>query len=237
MCDYAEEEIDALETVFPATPRIILENLAEIRENQKEMKEMLGQILSSKSDPKDIIIEDIKQSPAKSEKELLEIIRQLENPEFKEKLSAVTDHEKCKFYGIAAEITAKTRTPDEIQQSEAGGSTYHHCSNGLKEGDSYGMERQSQVWTGPYSSFKERTWRVSDRDVACPMPECPVITRHLRQQALADHLSPMFESNFGWEVMQNQGFHRFRGHMVILLARWLTGRQYVTSAEFFTLLY
>ncbi|XP_063417282.1 uncharacterized protein LOC134699797 isoform X2 [Mytilus trossulus] len=69
-----------------ATQRIILENLAVIRENQKEMKEMLGQILSSKSGPKDVIIEDVIQSPAKSEEELLEIIRELENPEFKKKL-------------------------------------------------------------------------------------------------------------------------------------------------------
>ncbi|CAC5385991.1 unnamed protein product [Mytilus coruscus] len=30
---------------------------------------------------------------------------------------------------------------------------------------------ESQVWTGPYSGLKERTWRVSDRDVACPVPE------------------------------------------------------------------
>ncbi|CAC5422989.1 unnamed protein product [Mytilus coruscus] len=68
------------------TQRKILENLAEIPENQREMKEMLGQILSSKSGPKDIIIEDIIQSPAKSEEELLEIIWQIENPEFKKKL-------------------------------------------------------------------------------------------------------------------------------------------------------
>ncbi|CAC5398399.1 unnamed protein product [Mytilus coruscus] len=92
--------------------------------------------------------------------------------------------------------------------------------------------RESQVWTGPNSGFKERTWRVSDRDVACPVPECPVITRHLREHALADHLSPMFESNFGREVMQNQAFHRFRGLMVILLARWITGREDIASAEF-----
>ncbi|CAG2193848.1 unnamed protein product [Mytilus edulis] len=32
--------------------------------------------------------------------------------------------------------------------------------------------------------------------------------------------------------MSNQGFHQFRGHMVILLARWLTGREDVTSSEF-----
>ncbi|CAC5420020.1 unnamed protein product [Mytilus coruscus] len=50
------------------------------------MKEMLGQILSSKSGPKDVIVEDVIQSPAKSEEELLEIIRQLESPEFKKKL-------------------------------------------------------------------------------------------------------------------------------------------------------
>ncbi|CAG2220118.1 unnamed protein product [Mytilus edulis] len=91
---------------------------------------------------------------------------------------------------------------------------------------------ESQVWTGPYSGFKERTWSVSDRDVDCPVPECPVITWHLREHALTDHLSPMFESNFSREVMTNQGFHRFRGHMGILLARWLTGREIVTSAEF-----
>lgn len=73
--------------------------------------------------------------------------------------------------------------------------------------------RESQVWTGPYSGFKERTCRVSDRDVACPVPECPVITRHLREHALADHLSPMFESNYSREVIMNQEFHRFRGHI------------------------
>ncbi|CAC5389513.1 unnamed protein product [Mytilus coruscus] len=77
-----KRRIDTVE----ATQRIILENLAEIRENQKEMKEMLGQILSSKSGPKDVIVEDVIQSPAKSEEELLEIIRQLESPEFKKKL-------------------------------------------------------------------------------------------------------------------------------------------------------
>lgn len=73
--------------------------------------------------------------------------------------------------------------------------------------------RESQVLTGPYSGFKERTCRVSDRDVACPVPECPVITRHLREHALADHLSPMFESNYSREVIMNQEFHRFRGHI------------------------
>ncbi|CAC5387233.1 unnamed protein product [Mytilus coruscus] len=36
--------------------------------------------------PKDVIVEDVIQSPAKSEEELLEIIRQLESPEFKKKL-------------------------------------------------------------------------------------------------------------------------------------------------------
>ncbi|CAG2243272.1 unnamed protein product [Mytilus edulis] len=92
--------------------------------------------------------------------------------------------------------------------------------------------RESQVWTGPISGYKERTWRVSVRDVACPVPGCPVMTRHLREHALGDHVSPMFESNFNREVMSNQGFHQFRGHMVILLARWLTGREDVTSSEF-----
>ncbi|CAC5371668.1 unnamed protein product [Mytilus coruscus] len=92
--------------------------------------------------------------------------------------------------------------------------------------------KEDQVWTGPYSGYKERTWRVSDRDVACPVPECPVITRHLREHALADHLSPMFETRFSREVMQDQRFQRFRGHMVILLARWLSGQEDITSAEF-----
>ncbi|CAC5391902.1 unnamed protein product [Mytilus coruscus] len=32
--------------------------------------------------------------------------------------------------------------------------------------------------------------------------------------------------------MQDQWFQRFRGHMVILLARWLTGQEDITSAEF-----
>ncbi|XP_063436976.1 uncharacterized protein LOC134718406 [Mytilus trossulus] len=92
--------------------------------------------------------------------------------------------------------------------------------------------RESQVWTGPISGYKERTWRVSARDVACPVPGCPVISRQMREHALGDHVSPMFESNFNREVMSNQGFHQFRGHMVIMLARWLTGREDVTSAEF-----
>ncbi|CAC5394736.1 unnamed protein product [Mytilus coruscus] len=92
--------------------------------------------------------------------------------------------------------------------------------------------KEDKVWTGPYSGYKERTWRVSDRDVACPVPECPVITRHLREHALADHLSPMFETKFSRKVMQDQRFQRFRGHMVILLARWLTGQEDITSAEF-----
>ncbi|CAC5356822.1 unnamed protein product [Mytilus coruscus] len=67
---------------------------------------------------------------------------------------------------------------------------------------------EDQVWIGPYSGYKERTWRVSDRDVACPVPECPVITRHLREHALADHLSPMFETRFSREVMQDQRFQK-----------------------------
>ncbi|CAC5380398.1 unnamed protein product [Mytilus coruscus] len=92
--------------------------------------------------------------------------------------------------------------------------------------------KEDQVWTGPYSGYKERTWRMSDRDVACPVPECPVVTGHLREHALADHLSPMFETRFSREVMQDQRFQRFRGHMVILLARWLTGQEDITSAEF-----
>ncbi|XP_076084408.1 uncharacterized protein LOC143055152 [Mytilus galloprovincialis] len=82
-----KRRVDTIE----ATQRIILENLAEIRDNQKEMKEMFGEILSSKSGPKDVIIEDVIQSPAKSEEELLEIIRELENPEFKKKLRPETN--------------------------------------------------------------------------------------------------------------------------------------------------
>ncbi|CAC5403201.1 unnamed protein product [Mytilus coruscus] len=53
---------------------------------------MLGQILSAKSGPKDIIVEDIIQSPAKSEGGLMDIIRQIENPEFKKKLSCIKIH-------------------------------------------------------------------------------------------------------------------------------------------------
>ncbi|VDI46204.1 Hypothetical predicted protein [Mytilus galloprovincialis] len=58
------------------------------------------------------------------------------------------------------------------------------------------------------------------------------MTRHLREHAFGDHVSPMFESSFGREVMHNQGFHQFRGHMVILLARWLTGQENITYTEF-----
>ncbi|VDI04070.1 Hypothetical predicted protein [Mytilus galloprovincialis] len=43
--------------------------------------------------------------------------------------------------------------------------------------------RESQFWTGPYSGFKERTWRMSVRDIACRVPGCLVITRHLREHA------------------------------------------------------
>ncbi|CAC5410023.1 unnamed protein product [Mytilus coruscus] len=89
--------------------------------------------------------------------------------------------------------------------------------------------KEDQVWTGPYSGYKERTWRVSGRDVAYPVPECPVITRHLREHALADHLSPMFETKFSREVMQDQRFQRFRGHMVIFagqVTHWARGHYF-----------
>ncbi|VDI22456.1 Hypothetical predicted protein [Mytilus galloprovincialis] len=92
--------------------------------------------------------------------------------------------------------------------------------------------KEHLVWTGPYSGFKERTWRLSDRDVACPVPDCPVITRHLREHALADHLSGMFGSKFSQQILQDREFQHFRGQMVILIARWLTGREDVTASEF-----
>ena len=58
------------------------------------------------------------------------------------------------------------------------------------------------------------------------------MTRHLQEHALGDHVSLLFGSSFGREVMLNQGFHQFRGHMVMLLARWLTGQEDITYTEF-----
>ncbi|CAC5418881.1 unnamed protein product [Mytilus coruscus] len=81
----------------------------------------------------------------------------------------------------------------------------------------------------PRSGRMERTYILSQRDQHCPVRGCPVVTRSVKRHVLGEHLSYMFAPTQEPHLMRDPGFHRYRGHMVMVLAQWLTGQ---TSATY-----
>ncbi|CAC5404736.1 unnamed protein product [Mytilus coruscus] len=78
----------------------------------------------------------------------------------------------------------------------------------------------------PRSGRMERTFILSQRD---PVRGCSVVTRGVKRHVLGEHLSYMFAPTQEPHLMRDPGFHRYRGHMAMVLAQWLTGQ---TSATF-----
>ncbi|CAC5415970.1 unnamed protein product [Mytilus coruscus] len=114
---------------------------------------------------------------------------------FKNKVAKVWEEDVANKYFIAKVFGIDITYGDvTLSKTQTGSQTNTTTMASKKKIPEAWKGKEDQVWTGPYSGYKERTWRVSDRDVACPVPECPVITRNLREHALADHLSPMFET-------------------------------------------
>ncbi|CAC5405748.1 unnamed protein product [Mytilus coruscus] len=81
----------------------------------------------------------------------------------------------------------------------------------------------------PRSGRMERTYILSQRDQHCPVRGCPVVTRGVKRHVLGEHLSYMFAPTQEPHLMRDPAFHRYRGHMVMVLAQWLTGQ---TSATY-----
>ncbi|CAC5422484.1 unnamed protein product [Mytilus coruscus] len=93
-------------------------------------------------------------------------------------------------YPTASDITKDTTTAYLSSTSDPSTSEdpVFKMTEKIAEGDSMAFKKvipeawrgkEHLVWTGPYSWFRERTWPINARDVACPVPDCPVITRHL----------------------------------------------------------
>ncbi|CAG2232012.1 unnamed protein product [Mytilus edulis] len=81
----------------------------------------------------------------------------------------------------------------------------------------------------PRSGKMERSYLISQRDQRCPVRGCPVMTRSVKSHVLGEHLSFMFAPTQENHYMKDPSFHRYRGHMVMVLAQWLTG---ITSATY-----
>ncbi|CAG2245982.1 unnamed protein product [Mytilus edulis] len=81
----------------------------------------------------------------------------------------------------------------------------------------------------PRSGKMERSYLISQRDQRCPVRGCPVMTRSVKSHVFGEHLSFMFAPTQEPHHMRDPSFHRYRGHMVMVLAQWLTG---ITSATY-----
>ena len=87
------------------------------------------------------------------------------------------------------------------------------------------------LWTGPRSGVVESAVKTSGKDSRCPVMDCPVWSRSIRTHVFREHLSAMFREEFLPSRSQNKQFHEYRGHMVIVLARWFCGDE-VTYPQF-----
>ncbi|CAG2209719.1 unnamed protein product [Mytilus edulis] len=81
----------------------------------------------------------------------------------------------------------------------------------------------------PRSGKMERSYLISQRDQRCPVRGCPVMTRSVKSHVFGEHLSFMFAPTQEPHHMRDPYFHRYRGHMVMVLAQWLTD---ITSATY-----
>ncbi|CAG2246572.1 unnamed protein product [Mytilus edulis] len=88
-------------------------------------------------------------------------------------------------------------------------------------------------YTCPKSWKREKTCVQSLTARKCPVKNCPVVVdrRDVKRHCLEEHHSEIFQTYHSKRLLNDSRFHQHRAYVVMLIAKWLTGQERVTSKD------
>ncbi|VDI12324.1 Hypothetical predicted protein [Mytilus galloprovincialis] len=86
-------------------------------------------------------------------------------------------------------------------------------------------------YTCPKSGKRQKTCVQSLTDRKCPVKNCPVVVdrRDVKRHCLEEHHSEIFQTYHSKRLPKDSRFHQHRAYVVMLISKWLTGQERVTS--------
>ncbi|CAG2237949.1 unnamed protein product [Mytilus edulis] len=155
-----------------------------------------------------------------------------------QKPSKLANESSSEIPGVVLGVSTITITVDHKEQpnSSAGRKVLALVDSGsevtiLKDTIFDTLEPNPYVIRRPPFGKREKTCVQSLTARKCPVKNCPVVVdrRDVKRHCLEEHHSEIFQTYHSKRLLNDSRFHQHRAYVVMLIAKWLTGQERVTS--------